>query len=204
MIPEDTKHQFSGAGSHRVFGFCGMSDPAAVALAASSNRQPGSTVVGRLGRSVGLDAFGLVAPHVSSAGHATTAGGSFMMIDGRFHASGTDIHSVLNEWLVDGVSTFRRHQFHGFIAAWNADSHVCMLLRDQFGISPGYVAEGGDGFVFSTDIDSLLRAGVDPSPDPEAFDAFIAAGYFPAPLTPIAAITKLPPGHTISITPDGV
>jgi asparagine synthase (glutamine-hydrolysing) len=191
----------------RLFGYCGRGGEAsAQALATARSAVPEGELVasvadidnGRFG------VFGLAASGVPSLAHAHLPDGSFMMIDGQFLDRSDDLQQILSEWMAEGVATFRKHRFHGFVAAWNAGSSTCVLLRGPSGIVPGFIAEVDQGLVYSTDLAPLLRFGVDPTPSDVGLDAFLATGYFPAPMSPVAAVSKIPVGHMISITEEGV
>jgi asparagine synthase (glutamine-hydrolysing) len=127
-----------------------------------------------------------------------------MILDGRFLKLSDSIERLLDAWLTTGIKAFERHAFHGFVVAWNADNSECVLVRDPFGFVSGYAAEFEHGVVFSTDLTTLIRFGTDSTPNSEAIDAFFATGSFPAPLTPVSSISKLPPGHLMSITANGL
>jgi asparagine synthase (glutamine-hydrolysing) len=79
------------------------------------------------------------------------------------------------------------------------------LTRDRLGIKPLYYAVAGDLLVFASELKSLLVSGlVAPELDYEAVDAYLTLGFFPTPRTPIAAVSKLPPGHRLVVDEHGV
>jgi asparagine synthase (glutamine-hydrolysing) len=135
---------------------------------------------------------------------SSRADGSFAILDGRLFREGDTIERLLDRWLVDGDDVFNHIGFYGFIAAWNAAASRCVLVRDNNGVTPAYVAETDRGVLFSTDQATLLAAGVDRTPNAEALDSFLATGHFPAPLTALSAVSKIPPGYLMSVTPDGL
>jgi asparagine synthase (glutamine-hydrolysing) len=191
----------------RLFGYFGRGgQPLAQALATARSATPEFDSIASVADvdSGQFSAFGLAANEVPSLTHASVPDGSFMMIDGYFLDRSQGVQQVLNDWITDGVSTFHRHRFHGFVAAWNARSATGMLLRGPYGIAPGYLAEVENGVVYSTDLAPLLRFGVDPAPSHVALDAFLVTGHFPAPMTPVSAISKLPVGHMVAITDEGM
>ena len=120
-----------------------------------------------------------------------------MAINGRVYESRTTA-SILLEWLDKGSTVFEGLHFHGFVAAWNARSSEFVLVRDRYGVETGYYACLEDGIVFADDQQTLLRLGVDPTVHSEAIDAYLTADYFPAPLTPYKAISKVAPGNFVS------
>ena len=51
----------------------------------------------------------------------------------------------------------------------------------------------------------MLASGLVPTDlDYEAIDAYLTLGFVPGPLTPLAAVKKLMPGHVLVIDPSGV
>jgi asparagine synthase (glutamine-hydrolysing) len=152
----------------------------------------------------GLAAFGLVSRSEGSLEHASRPNGSFMILDGRLLKPTDSLEDLLDEWLTSGTQAFDKYVFHGFIAAWNVDTSDCVLVRDPFGMVPGYTAESEHGVVFSTDVATLARFGADSTPNAEAIDIFLATGSFPAPLTPISSVSKVPPGFLVTITDNGL
>ena len=80
-----------------------------------------------------------------------------------------------------------------------------MVARDRLGVKPLYYAVAGDLVVFASELKSLLASGlVGDALDYEAIDAFLTFGFFPGPSTPLAAVSKLMPGHSLVVEPDGV
>lgn len=199
----------SGLGTRRsrLLGYCGRGGDAAAQTLEAARRVSREFELAASTTSTdnsAIQAFGLVSTGEPSIERAGTPNGSFMVLDGRFLKRRDSIERVLDAWLTTGTEAFEKHAFHGFVAAWNAATSECVLVRDPFGVVPGYTAESEHGVVFSTDLTTLIRVGTDPTPNNEAIDAFLATGGFPAPLTPVSSISKLPPGHLVSITANGL
>jgi asparagine synthase (glutamine-hydrolysing) len=86
------------------------------------------------------------------------------------------------------------------IVVWDEKRRRAVLARDRLGIKPLYYARAGDRLVFASELKAVLASGVvDTELDHGAIDAYLALGYFPAPLTPLRAVRKLLPGHTLVI-----
>ena len=91
------------------------------------------------------------------------------------------------------------------IAVWDSQTRRAVLARDRLGIKPLYYAETGDLLVFGSELKSVLASGlVGTDLDYEAIDAFLTLGFVPGPLTPLAAVRKLMPGHSLVVDPSGV
>lgn len=79
-----------------------------------------------------------------------------------------------------------------------------LLVRDQVGIKPLFVACTGSHVVFGSEIKCLLASGLVPRElDLDALAEFLAWEYVPAPATLFRAIRKLEPGTLLRIELDG-
>jgi asparagine synthase (glutamine-hydrolysing) len=91
------------------------------------------------------------------------------------------------------------------IAVWDGTRRRLVVARDRLGIKPLYYARRGDLVVFASELKGLLASGlVDPELDYDAIDSFLTLGYMPAPMTPLAGVFKLLPGHRLVVDADGV
>jgi asparagine synthase (glutamine-hydrolysing) len=91
------------------------------------------------------------------------------------------------------------------IAIWDGRERRAVLARDRLGIKPLYYAEAGDLLVFASELKSLLASGlVNTELDYEAIDAYLTLGFVPGPMTPLADVRKLMPGHVLVVDPRGV
>jgi asparagine synthase (glutamine-hydrolysing) len=94
------------------------------------------------------------------------------------------------------------HHLRGMfgLAIWNARDRELFLARDRVGKKPVYYTLTTRGtFIFGSELKCLRE-----HPEfvgeinPEAFDAYLAFGYVPDPLTIFRDVHKLPPGHTVT------
>ncbi len=91
------------------------------------------------------------------------------------------------------------------IAVWDGRERRATIVRDRLGIKPIYYAEVGDLLVFASELKSLLASGLVPLElDYEAIEAFMTLGFVPGPMTPLAAVRKLMPGHRLVVDSGGV
>ena len=73
-----------------------------------------------------------------------------------------------------------------------------VLARDQFGIKPLLYTRVGSRFLFASEIKSLLASGlVERNIDPEALRLLLTHGSIPQPLTILAGVRMLLPGHRL-------
>jgi len=91
------------------------------------------------------------------------------------------------------------------LALWDGRERRAVIARDRLGVKPIYYAEAGDVLVFASELKSLLASGlVGTELDYEAIDAFLALGFVPGPMTPLAQVRKLMPGHRLVVDGSGV
>src|SRR5688500_21469 len=115
----------------------------------------------------------------------------------------TDVLPHLYERHGEGFPTRLRGMFG--IAIWDGPRRKLVLSRDRLGIKPLYYAKCGDLLVFASELKSVLASGLVPEDlDYEAIDAYLKLGFVPGHRTPLAAVAKLEPGHSLVIEPDVV
>ncbi len=91
------------------------------------------------------------------------------------------------------------------LALWDGRERRAVIARDRLGVKPLYYAEAGDVLVFASELKSVLASGlVDAELDYDAIDAFLTLGFVPGPLTPLAGVRKLMPGHLLVAEPGSV
>ncbi|MGH7893334.1 MAG: asparagine synthase (glutamine-hydrolyzing), partial [Candidatus Binatia bacterium] len=89
------------------------------------------------------------------------------------------------------------------IALWDAAAGRLVLVRDRLGEKPLFYTTGPRGLLFASEATALLATGaVDRIADGAALGAYLRVGYVPAPASAFAAITKLPPGARLVLTPE--
>ncbi len=88
-------------------------------------------------------------------------------------------------------------------ALWDRRRRRMLLVRDRLGIKPLYYAEVGGNLLFASEVKALLcHVALDPQPDLEALDLYLAFRYVPGPRTLFRGVRKLPPGHLL-VAQDG-
>jgi asparagine synthase (glutamine-hydrolysing) len=105
----------------------------------------------------------------------------------------------------DGVAFVERLRGKFGLALWDGGRRRAVLARDRLGVKPLYYARSGDLLVFASELKSLLASGLVPVElDYEAIDVYLSFGFVPGPLTPLAGVHKLLPGHRLVVDPSGV
>jgi asparagine synthase (glutamine-hydrolysing) len=92
------------------------------------------------------------------------------------------------------------------IAVWDGRRRTAVIARDRLGVKPLYWSRAGDLVLFASELKGLLASGlVDTSRlDYVGIDSYLTFGFFPAPRTPLAAVSKLMPGHQLVVDDSGV
>jgi asparagine synthase (glutamine-hydrolysing) len=79
------------------------------------------------------------------------------------------------------------------------------LSRDRFGKKPLFYYSDDHSFVFASELTALrLHPAVPENVDPEALQKFFAYGFIPAPWALLARVKKLPAGHWMKVSVQGL
>ena len=90
-------------------------------------------------------------------------------------------------------------------AVFDENKKQLFLARDRIGIKPLYYFMDAKQFLFGSEIKAILaHNGIPRALDVEALDSFLTFEYIPAPRSIFQSIKKLPPGHTLTVSPQGV
>ena len=100
---------------------------------------------------------------------------------------------------------FPRHLRGKFaVAVWDANRRRAVIARDRLGVKPLYWAQIDDVVLFGSELKSILASGLVGSElDFEAIQAYLTLGFFPAPATPLAGVSKLLPAQTLTVDEGG-
>lgn len=119
----------------------------------------------------------------------------------RTHTDTEVIVHLYEEYGEDCVQHLRG--MFGFVI-WDRARKKLFGARDHFGIKPFYYAHDGKRFLFASEIKSLLAVeGFDRRLAEESLLQYLTFQYVPEPNTMFEGISKLPPAHTVTVTPDG-
>lgn len=99
------------------------------------------------------------------------------------------------------------HKFRGMFAfaIWNKRIQVLTLCRDRAGVKPLYYYSDGRRFAFASELKALCtHPSVRRELDADGLALFLAFGYIPSPHSIFKNISKLEPGHILTIGPGGI
>ena len=97
------------------------------------------------------------------------------------------------------------HRFNGMFAfaIWDRSARKLFIARDRMGVKPLYYALGGGYFVFGSEVKAILAAQLFPKQlRPEAVWHYLSFRYVPENTCIWQHVTKLPPGHYLTLTMD--
>ena len=112
----------------------------------------------------------------------------------------SDTETLLAGFALHGADFFPKLNGMFACAVWDSTAHVLTLARDPLGIKPLYICRSQGRLYFSSELKSLLAAGVGGALDPAAVLDYLAYGYVHAPATVIAGVEKFPPGHWLAVS----
>jgi len=119
---------------------------------------------------------------------------------GHRFSTGTDTEVVLlayRQWGLEAV-----HRFRGMFATaiWDENARELHLIRDRVGVKPLYYAVDEHRVVFASELRALLRhPAVEREEDLDALHLYFKLSFIPSPYSIIRGVSKLEPGHTLTI-----
>jgi len=193
--------------------------PAGAVAPGTVNPAHQARVLGRLGAgalpsanpllpSASFEAPGLRIDYASSAYPAivTARGedGSFLLIDGEvsnacelFGPHDNVAAAVLAGYRTYGTSILARVDMAAFLVLWDARTEELIVARDCMGHAQVFVAQVRGQFLFASDLNALVDAGLPREMDPAALDFYLARGFVPAPLTFLKDARRVPPATLV-------
>ncbi len=127
-----------------------------------------------------------IAPRLEARGHTLRTKVDTEVIPHLYEEYGVDLVDHLN-----GMFAF---------CVWDEPKKVLLLGRDRTGEKPLYYWWNDGQLVFGSELRAILAHPDAPrAVDPVAMRRYLLHDYFPAPLSPIAGIRKLPAGHVLTI-----
>jgi asparagine synthase (glutamine-hydrolysing) len=125
---------------------------------------------------------------------------------GHRYRTRSDTETIVHLYEQEGPLFARKMNGMFAIALWDRKKRTLVLVRDRLGIKPLYYAQAANGsLAFASEIKALRQCpGVDTSIDPLALDSYLALQYVPGPRTIHRGIHKLPPGHVLTVSDNGM
>lgn len=103
-----------------------------------------------------------------------------------------------------GVLEYLRGMFA--FAIWDNLKEELFIARDRLGVKPLYFASLDQGFLFASRPQALaaMVPRMKRSIDKQALRYFLESGYVPAPYSIFEGVSKLEPGHYLTVTKQGI
>ncbi|MFQ5663086.1 MAG: asparagine synthase (glutamine-hydrolyzing) [Terriglobia bacterium] len=117
---------------------------------------------------------------------------------GHCFRSQSDTEVLLQSYAAWGLECVTRWRGMFATAIWDAPRRRLVLVRDRLGVKPLYFHQEGSRFAFASEVRALVKGGwVAPCLNLTALDSFLSFGAVQEPLTIIAGVRALPPGHLL-------
>ena len=124
--------------------------------------------------------------------------------EGEVFNTQSDTEVVLKLFSRDKESMLKRLRGMFAFAIWDCDKKELFLARDPYGIKPLYIAKCKQGWLFASQVKTLLASGViSQEPNLEAQSGFWSLGSVPEPYTWFRDINALPAGTFCRINSKG-
>lgn len=122
--------------------------------------------------------------------------------EGHCFRTNSDTEVALRSLAHEGLEA--AHQWNGMyaLAAWHRGERKLWLIRDRMGVKPLYYYWDGKVFLFASEIKAILASGVvERRVNRQSVWDYLTFRFVPGPETIWHGIRKLPPGHTLELTP---
>lgn len=117
------------------------------------------------------------------------------------YRSHSDVETILPLYLEHGTAAIPMLDGMFGLAIWDDRTRTLTLARDRAGEKPLFYTRIGEEVLFSSELQCLLQhPSISRELDPVAISEYLALGYVPEPLTPFAAIRRVPAGTFMCFT----
>jgi asparagine synthase (glutamine-hydrolysing) len=114
---------------------------------------------------------------------------------GHVFRTASDTEVLIEAYRAWGLDALPRLRGMFAFALWDSRSQRLLLARDAFGKKPLFYSQYGDGIIFSSEIEPLIRfPKIDNSLEPGAIGHYLLNRFVPGPSTFFRGVKKLPGG----------
>ncbi|MBN8653011.1 MAG: asparagine synthase (glutamine-hydrolyzing) [Cytophagales bacterium] len=119
--------------------------------------------------------------------------------EGVQFVSSSDTEVLLNLYIREKENCLSK--LNGFFAfcVYDKQEQTFFVARDRYGIKPLLYLFDEDKFLFSSEMKSMLRYGIDKELDYASLQTYLHLNYIPAPHTIFNHVKKLLPGHYLKV-----
>jgi len=123
-----------------------------------------------------------------------------LLAKGHVFKSKSDTEVIVHLYEEHGVDCVQKLRGMFAFAIWDSAKKTLFLARDRVGIKPLYYYRGKNFFSFGSEIKAILAdPAVDRAVDPKMIDRFLTYYYLPGAETLLRNISKLEPGHLLTV-----
>jgi asparagine synthase (glutamine-hydrolysing) len=124
---------------------------------------------------------------------------------GHLFSTQSDTEVIVHLYEEFGESAFDRLDGIFAFAIWDANTKQIWLVRDRLGIKPLYYCDLDGRLVFGSELKVLLaHPGLKREVNPVSLNEYLSFEYVPTPNTILKGVNRLPPGHFLLGTEDGI
>lgn len=117
----------------------------------------------------------------------------------------TDTEVILALYATDGEKMLKKLNGMFAFALWDTTNNKLMIARDRIGKKPLYYLKTETQFAFASEIKAILTLpNIPKNIRLDAVHDFFAYQYIPDPKTIFTDIHKLPPGHFMTVSSEGI
>ncbi|MFM1801737.1 MAG: Asparagine synthetase 1 [Planctomycetota bacterium] len=114
--------------------------------------------------------------------------------------SHSDTEVILHAYEQWGEACVKRFRGMFAFAIWDKTNRRLFAARDRVGKKPFFYFHNGQEFRFASEIHALVSdKAIARDLNAQALDFYLTWGYVPAPMSPFSHVSKLLPGHTLSL-----
>lgn len=124
--------------------------------------------------------------------------------EGHNFSSSCDTEVLVHLWEEYGEKMPEHLNGMFAFSIWDASRECLFVARDRLGIKPLYFSHSAEGFVWGSEIQAILAAGVSRDLNEQAVYNYFSLRYSPWPQTLFANIQKLRPGSSILVTEEDI
>lgn len=123
---------------------------------------------------------------------------------GHSYSTHSDTETIIHAFEEYGADCVQHLRGMFAFAIWNRNTKTLFIARDRLGIKPLYYKLDQQRLLFGSEIKAILaHGGIRPEFNRSTLPEFLAFGYLSSEESFYSGIKKLPPGHTMTVGPDG-
>ena len=113
----------------------------------------------------------------------------------------SDTEVVVHAWEEFGEDCVGHFNGMFALALWDEGRQILLLARDRMGEKPLYYAQLGGSLIFGSELRAVLaHPYVGRELDVHSLSRYLGSGYVPDPYTIVRGVSKLPPGHLLTVS----